>query len=91
MTVEFERRNHFNRTVSRKVLEPGSAITLQPQSFMKPSVCLDVVSENAVRIFKSFAGEVIEEISLENEQINKSRHTYSYLNRFKVSWKPANQ
>lgn len=87
MTIEFERRDILNQTVSREVLQPGTKKTLQPQSFMKPSVSLEVLSDSQVKIVKSFAGETIEEVELEKDSINKSPKTYSYFNRFKVSWR----
>lgn len=87
MTIEFERRDLLNQTVSREVLPPGTKKTLKPQSFMKPLVHLEVLSESEVKIIRSFAGETIEEIQLEKDRINKSPHTYSYLDRFKISWR----
>jgi hypothetical protein len=87
MTIELERRDILNRTVRREVLQPGVRRTLEPMSLIRPLVHLDVVSENEVRILRSYAGETIEEVLLEKDQINKSPRTFSYLNKFRVSWR----
>lgn len=89
MTIELEKRDFLTRTIAREVLEPGARRTLEPQSFIRPRVHVSVVSEDAVKIVKSFAGEIIEEYELEKDRINKSPHTYSYINRFNISWKKS--
>lgn len=87
MTVEFERRDFLNRTVEREVLPVGSSRTLRPQSFATPSISVEVIAPDTVKMVKNFAGENFDEIVVEKDRINRSPHTFSYWDRFNISYK----
>lgn len=89
MTVEFEQRDLLNRTTERHVVRPGTLIRIGEHSFMRPAKHVRVVSEDEIRVSKVFAGEILEEVKLERDGINKSSETYSYLGKYKISWKPT--
>lgn len=89
MTVEFERRDFLNRTIERQVLPVGSRKVLKPQSLATPMIRVEVIAPDTVKVVKNFAGENFDEIILEKDRINRSPHTFSYINRFNIAYKKS--
>ncbi len=89
MTIEMEKRDLLNRTKRKQVLNPGNCIEIEGQSLIRPTVHIQVVSEDEVHVFRSFGNEMYPPQSLVREDINTSRDTYRYLSGIKISWKPS--
>lgn len=87
MTVEFEKRDFLNRTVERQVLPVGSRKTLREQSFATPTISVEVIATDTVKVVKNFAGEDFDEVIVEKDKINRSPHTFSYWDRFNIAYK----
>lgn len=95
MTIEFEQKNLLNKVIKRGTLEPGQAICVGTAPFMT-STHIHALSleEIEVRIEKPGEKPHLPEVTsvvLIQDEINRSRHTRSYLGGINVVWKPTPQ